>query len=386
MKLMRLASLVLLAAFASAGCRTGGLGNLNPSSPTLPARTSMKASELLEEHNRNAEKIQTFKAKPAITVTDADNRSLRVDGYMVMERPRNFRLKLKAPVGFSEVADIGSNEEEFWFWMKQFEEKGKRAIYFSKYDESGENPLAATFQPDWIVEALGFRVIPDDEMAEMTVKPGREAGTLVLTHNSSAGSNVSFTREMVVSETTHRIKELRIYSADRKPLAQAIVYGDPRPIAIGASGSNADDKVYIPSRLKLEWYQGRTSLDVSLNSAEVNTEFSAEKRASYFVEPVRKGYERVNLADLPGMDKSRTTVRETRPAPAPRVRLGAPAPFGVDGAVRIPRDPVALSQANATTEDVVGPLIPTAPDPEFVRAGSSSSSWRSSRIPPTFER
>lgn len=387
MTLTRPASLVFLAAIALAGCRTGGVGSLNSPAPALPPRTTMKPAELLDEHNRNAAKLQSFRAKPAITITEAGSRSLRVDGSMVMERPRGFRLRLKAPVGLSDVADIGSNDEEFWFWVKQFDEKGKRAIYYCKYEDSEGSQLAATFQPDWIIEALGFRVIPEDEMAEMTVKPGREAGTVLLIHTSSPGAGVSFTREIVVSEATHRIKELRIYSSDHKPLAQAVITGEPRVVSVGGSEAGADDKVYYPSRLKLDWYQGQTSLDVSISSAEVNLAFTSENRANFFAEPVKKGYDRVNLADLPGAEKSQTTtVRETRPMPSPRVRLGPPAPIGVDDAARTQRDPVALSQATiGDEEDVVGPAIPTAPDPNFVRSSATASSRRNSRIPQGFE-
>jgi hypothetical protein len=385
MNLTRPALLALLAMTVSAGCRTGGLGNLAAPSPLVTPRTSLKVAEVLAEHNRNAERVQTFTSKSSITIT-ANRSNHSVTGNLAMERPRNFKLELNQ-FHFGEVADIGSNGDEFWFWVRPFDEKGRRSIYYCKYEDLGGNPQAATFQPDWIVEALGLRVVPDEELSEITLKRGREPGTLVLTHHASAGSGVPFTRETVLWESNRRIKEHRLYTADQRLLAQALVYGY-QEIPAGPDAT-AEDKLYIPTRLKLEWFQQeKLTLDVTLSSPKANTRFSAERRQALFVEPQRKGYDRINLADMPGISRGRTTVRETRPAPAPRVRLGQPSPIGVDGARRTPRDPVALSAdlsgSPAASEEVVGPRIPTAPEPGFVPAAGSG--WTSPRIPPRFEQ
>ncbi len=66
---LRLVWLASLALLASSGCRTGGLGNLAGPAPPVMPRTSPDARRLLADHNRNAARIRTIDAKPAISVS-----------------------------------------------------------------------------------------------------------------------------------------------------------------------------------------------------------------------------------------------------------------------------------------------------------------------------
>ena len=56
---------------------------------------------------------------------------------------------------------------------------------------------AVTFQPDWIKEAMGLRVIPEDEAADITVTSG-EPGKLVLTHRPHKSSGKTYTRVTIL--------------------------------------------------------------------------------------------------------------------------------------------------------------------------------------------
>ena len=58
-------------------------------------------------------------------------------------------------------ADIGSNEEEFWFWVHNDEKR----IYWCNYDELESSSLGVTYQPDWIIGALGLKPITPEEAA-----------------------------------------------------------------------------------------------------------------------------------------------------------------------------------------------------------------------------
>src|SRR5262245_20928447 len=108
MKLTRLALLAVLSATVSTGCRTAGLGTLRPPSPPpLPAQPSLKAAEVLKEHNENARRIQSFETRSSITVASGLMKGA-MEGRIVMERPRNFKLRV-FPVAGGDVADIGSN-------------------------------------------------------------------------------------------------------------------------------------------------------------------------------------------------------------------------------------------------------------------------------------
>lgn len=386
MKSLRPASHLLTAAllFAATGCRTAGVNNLAQKDPA-PVRARESATELLAEHNRNAEKVQSLEASPSISGSNRSRIWPGASGRLAFERPRNFRLQISA--GFSEAADIGSNDQEFWFWFK---ESPQKAVYYANYDESGASPLAAGLQPDWIVEAMGLRVIPESESSRMTVAPASADPTaLVLTLRETTSRGVEYVKEIVLAEPTRRIREQRVYSAGKKTLlAQAIVSGHDEYTAGEPAG-----KVFLPRKLHLRLTQDKTALDVTMSEVVVN-QFDPSRRQARFSEPQRKGFARLNMAEQAGLASGEpaagepasppTSVRETMPAP-PRIKLSEPAPLGLEGARRTRHDPPILAADLARSpargvEAVVGAPVPTGPEP-LPLAPRGRDGWRNSFTP-----
>src|SRR5437899_1793971 len=113
---MKIAWSILLATAATlgaSGCRAWSPGSLSLS-PRSPARRTFELDEFVAEHNRNAARIQSLEAKPTIGVAGRMMKA-SADGRLALERPRNFKLQLMS-VGVVK-ADIGSNDDEFWFWV-----------------------------------------------------------------------------------------------------------------------------------------------------------------------------------------------------------------------------------------------------------------------------
>ncbi len=94
-----------------------------------------------------------------------------VDGRLALERPRNFKLELYHSM--STIADIGSNDERFWFW---FQNKKDKSVYYCDYTDLSSTSLAVTYQPDWIVEAMGLKAITPDEAAQIKTRPVASPG------------------------------------------------------------------------------------------------------------------------------------------------------------------------------------------------------------------
>ena len=90
-----------------------------------------------------------------------------------MERPKNFKLEVSTQL--NSVADIGSNESEFWFWTAPGHAKAEKAIYYCNHEDLAKTPLPATLQPDWIIEAMSLRVITEEEADEIRVKRDRSS-------------------------------------------------------------------------------------------------------------------------------------------------------------------------------------------------------------------
>ena len=396
MQMLRLDTLALLAVVAAtaSGCRTAGVGDLARPDPPLAPISSTKAAEILAEHNRNAERIQVIDAKPslAITVYEKPNQppsNYSVNGRMTMERPKNFKLEIFTTA--STVADFGSNDSEYWFWVRDMTQK---AIYYCNYDDTGASPLAATFQPDWIIEAMGLRVIPEAEAAEIkiTEKPG-DPGKLILTHRPHRAGDASFTRVTILDKATHQILEHQIRSGDQKTLlARAVVpEGYMRLPVSTVSGSEAShETVVLPKRIQLSWIQEKLDLDVQFphQYVRINNPIEGKRRPYLFVEPqLGRGYTRKNLAEDSPATASSTTIRETRPAPASGggVRLREPTPLEGENSARREAysNPVALSGAEpltpSLTDDVIGAQVPTAPEPAYLRP--ENPGWRAAAVP-----
>lgn len=381
---------------STAGCRTAGLGPITRNDPAPAPPPTLTAAELLSDHNRNAALVQNLEARPSVSGHNRSRLIPGASGLLAFDQPRNFRLLIKGPM--SDVADIGSNDDEFWLWFQQDPDK---AVYFANYDENGHAPMAIGLRPEWIMDALGIRPISEAEMARMKVSRGREPGTYVLTERVSDGKT-ALLKEVIVSETSRQLKEQRVLSADGKTvIARTTVSGYDSYDLPAAEPGGPVDRAYIPKKLSLELTQEKLALDVTMKSVVLN-KLDPSRREDLFVEPTFSGYERRNLAAQIGAagrqkppasrreGQARSSVRETMPAPAPKVQLEEPAPVSTRTdrrsrgtapalAAAIPAD---LVPANARgVGDVVGPTIPTAaePAPTYV---DRNSGWRgASRTP-----
>ncbi len=308
---------LLMAVLGLAGCRADGTGSLSLHPRPALAPTSFDLDEFVAEHNHNASKIKSLEARPSIGVAMEKRHQFHVDGRLALERPRNFKLEL-AHYNVTK-ADIGSNDEEFWYWVVNKEEP---YIYWCRYAEVESSDLAVTFQPDWIIEALGLKPITPEEAATVKVRRGEEPGTTVVTFPTVRNQGEPYSREMIVSNKERTIKKLRLFSEAQKPrvlIAEAM----PSNYQAYSEGST------LPQRLKLEWKREQLELDVSLKEVKVN-QFDHARSAELFTEPDRVGYQRKNLAELSrGARQERRTTRQTLPPPETRngVELGRPSPM-----------------------------------------------------------
>jgi hypothetical protein len=356
------------------GCHAGGASGLSAKpAPPVPG-VSLTATEAIERHNLNAERVQVLEAKPRITVSAPGINGASADGRMALERPRNFKLEVSATVK-GRIADIGSNDQGFWFWAQS---KKDNNVYVCSYDEIDRSPLSAAFQPDWIVEAMGLRKITREEARQMTSKGADVPGAVKLVSTRKGANGETLTKETIL-DTSGRIKEHRLYQGqgrDKTLLASAVV---SQFITVASEGN---EKVTLPSRFKLDWVPEKLTLDIALDSPTLRQAYDDDVRQTRFAEPEIKGTGRVNLAELAPRqapsssarqaDPATPRTRQSRGAPSSRdsgVRLGAPEPFGVDDSARAPADPVALTAdlsssetSDASANRPIRPVLPRAVD------------------------
>jgi hypothetical protein len=380
MRIARTIWLAMAATLCASGCRAWNPGPL-ALSPRPPGEISFDVDKFVAEHNRNAERVQSLEAKPTIVVASRIMKA-SANGRLALERPRNFKLELSDPT--AKKADIGSNHDEFWFWVSNDKDK---AIYWCDYQDLDSSALAITYQPDWIIEALGLKPITAQEAARIKVHKGEVRGTTALVFPPSRSGADTYTRVMIVWNETQRIKQHRIYTGNLQsaaPNPKALVaQADVSQFADFDAGSaeTADgEKCYLPENIKLDWKRDQLTLDVALREVKVN-EFDPARSAAIFVEPVIPHHERVNLAQLNRAHRkdSRTTVRHTLPPPDPRsgVKLGRPTPLP-DDTTMAPGGPSGLAQGTraATTsplEDLVTPPLPVGPETAAMQAANAAA-------------
>ncbi len=353
------------------GCHAGGASGLSAKpAPPVPG-VSLTATEAIERHNLNAARVQVLEARPRITVSAPGINGASADGRMALERPRNFKLQVDATVKGT-IADIGSNDKEFWFWAQS---KKENNVYVCSYDEIERSPLSAAFQPDWIVEAMGLRTISREEARQMTSKGADIPGAVKLISTRKGANGETLTKETIL-DTSGRIKEHRLYQGqgrDKTLLASATVT-EFKPVA-----AEAGESVMMPYRFRLDWIPEKLTLDIVLDSAKLRGTYSDDVRLTRFAEPEIRGTSRVNLAELaprPAPSAARPSdpatprTRTSRGAPSSRdsgVRLGAPEPFGIDDSARAPADPVALT-SDLSSSDTSDPAPIRAVRPDLPRA------------------
>jgi hypothetical protein len=355
--------LAMMATLGLSGCRALSNGSLAPTSPLRTERT-FDVDAFVAEHNRNVERIQSLEARP--TVSLGGRMRAAADGRLALERPRNFKLELLS--AGSPKADIGSNDEEFWFWVQSDKDK---SVNWCRYEDLESSAVPITYQPDWIIAALGLKAISAEEAAGIKVRAkGTEKETTALVFPSTRNGGETYTREIIVWNKTRRIKEHRLYAGKASNLIAQAEVSKYEEIEIGSTETGDRDSCLVPGNIKLEWKREQLILEVTLRKISVN-QFDQSRSASLFVEPRVPGYSRVNLAELNRgrYRDSRTTVRETLPQPELRSRVKLGPPVAVpDDATMVPR--VNRSRTTSPLEDLVAAPMPAAPDSSIQTAGA----------------
>ncbi len=286
----RRAAIVLLAALAATGCRALGINPGRPEAVLPPP--SLAVTQLVERHNENAERLTSLEATPAVKANFGT-----VSGQMALVRPLDFRLSLSTVALGHRMADMGSNGQDYWFWMAT--RSKEREYYVGHFDEHGEASPGLIFQPDWIIEALGLRVIPEPEAKQITTAKGDAAGTITLVHHRPGPGGETRLKKTIVDKQSGEVREHLFYAPDNRTLLARAYPSDYRPVPIPASGEKAAGTVSLPHRIRvITTPPGGEAMDMEiiLSKPKVN-QFAAARRADLFQVPDydKEGFVRVDI-------------------------------------------------------------------------------------------
>ncbi|MGE5193749.1 MAG: hypothetical protein ACM3U2_14735 [Deltaproteobacteria bacterium] len=255
--LQRRSFLLAVSAFGLSGALPGcawtrNLCGLQP--PPAPCVLSADASkeDVVAHLNDNTRKIRSWRTDRAKIRTRGV--PVPLDATIAVESPRNFRLIVSAPMGPHE-ADLGSNQEHFWFWNKQNQEKH---VFQARHDEPAKlKRFPIPFQPDWIIEALG---VIDIDPEEVTMEPGPPK-TIYLMAERVSPQGFKIRKITVVDTCRGVVTQHLLRDLHGQTIARAILSGYVRD-----ERSQAD----LPTKIDLDWPQAQLEMHMTMSDIEVN--------------------------------------------------------------------------------------------------------------------
>jgi hypothetical protein len=267
-----------------AGC-AGIIGTRDRTPTGPPITVNPTPQQLVTWVNVNASRIEAVEATDLSMEIKAGTQSGGLSGTLHCEKPNSFRLRAKA-VG-KPVADFGSNEQEFWYWISQ---DNPPYLYHCNYTDlaRGNVPLPFPFQPDWVLECLGMATLnspPDNyqverkgrafELSERSVSAtGRPVTKITVFHDSN------------VTGDTPQIKEHRLLDERGQVIATAEVKSVRRD-----AGST------VPQHLVIKWPQQKLEMELILKGMKVyGTPVLAQRAPDLFRRPALRDVANFDLA------------------------------------------------------------------------------------------
>jgi hypothetical protein len=240
-----------------AGCNhTPIVRDTNPAPP--PSDKLPEAAALVNYLNVNAQRVQTVRAKIDMDCK-ANGQSVSLGGNMACQKPLGFRLK--GNVLGQPAVDLGSNSNEFWYWISKAEPPH---VYYCSYRDlqTGKVRVPFPFQPDMVITALGIA----DYDPKATYQVRASAKTVELIQDAVSPTNQPVKKVIVFN---------RLVSAPGQPQVLAYALRDARGTLICQAhihrvevdrGSGA----VLPTKVTIEWPAEKATMKMDLSNIGVN--------------------------------------------------------------------------------------------------------------------
>jgi hypothetical protein len=278
-------------ALLTMGCHLGPHVRPDDVKPTQPAKPVPSVETLVGYLNDNCQRIQGVQShKVAIDAKD-HGQSVALAGLLACQKPRSFRLKVKA--AGSSQGDMGSNEQEFWYWIA----RAQPPYLFHCSYEALQNPqvsqrLNFPFQPDMVLAALGLGKYDEKKSYRVQDYADRSYYELIETTTSPQGQPlqkvVVFTKEQIDPRSgkpqviAHALRDDKGNFICKAMISSVVV--DPATNAI------------LPRRISLVW--PKEQLEMVLDMPDIRS-------ASFGAEQAGRLFQRSDLASLPSYDIGR---------------------------------------------------------------------------------
>ena len=280
------------------GCIPGCKRDVAPDQPVAATTEKPAPAQHVAYMNENARLVQSIKStKVEIQATQGKD-TVGLEGSLFCQKPRNFRLR--ADVVGKPAVDIGSNDNEFWFWISQDKDPadGVARVHYCSYQDmaAGKVRLPFPFQPDMIVAALGMGEY--DPNKEYTLK--EDARTISLVEQATSAQGLPVQKVTVFNKT-------RVQPG--KPQVLAYLLLDDKGAEVCRASildvqavQMGDATAVLPQRVELAWRPQQLTMKMRLYETQANS-IDPQKAAKLFSRADLASIPAINLAqgaDAPG--------------------------------------------------------------------------------------
>jgi hypothetical protein len=263
-----------------------GAGTGRPPHGQVEEQRPATEADLVRYLNKEARGLQTIYVDDLFIDAAAQGRKAPgVRGWMVCDKPRNFRLQGK--VLASDQIDLGSNNERFWFWLKESPDQALVHCSYTDFDKGVQLPFP--FNPDWVIQALGMAEYgaDDADLKRFRLEPvGKTDKTMKLVESTTLQG------KPVQKETIFN----RWNAPPGTPQVIAHVLRDERGKVICAATikevreskvMNPETRrpVSYPRKIVLEWPAEQLTMTLMLNDVDINKPIPPALAAKYFSLP-----------------------------------------------------------------------------------------------------
>ena len=253
---------------------------------------------LIEAVNANTDRVHSYYS-PNARIAAPNFPGLRTT--IALERPRRFRLQ--AELFGQPSVDLGSNDELFWFWIKQNEPP---ALFFCRHSQYAGSQAARLLpvRPEWLIEALGLVRL---EPAHQHEGPWLDGQGLLCVRSLIPTETGQLTRQLKVDSRRPLVLEQHLYNARGQTIASAV-----------ATGHRYDpvQQVSLPTQVRVTLPHTQLSLEIDTGSFRLNQPIGDPQQL--WVKPVYPGVMEVDLGSVPPAALSQPP---TTPAPRRVSRL-----------------------------------------------------------------
>ncbi|RLS52130.1 MAG: hypothetical protein DWH91_17445 [Planctomycetota bacterium] len=181
---------------------------------------------------------------------------------MIIEAPRNLRIRVSAPLTGGEGLDVGSNDEQFWYWSNHSQPEN---VLLCNHDHvsyaTQVMSLPLPFRPDWLMEVLGVMPISGKDFQVQRANARSSIAELVSIERLP---NQQAVRRIAKIDTRLGIiLEHRVESLEGQMIAKATLTRHLR---------DPQSRLVLPREFRIEWPAAgqNLSLTMELNTIEFN--------------------------------------------------------------------------------------------------------------------